>query len=149
MTTKIGLRPQVCSIYELEVVTKLVSQSKSHQDYDETDFKNLIVPPLAWRQGYTYYIEDDLVGFVSIAFTTPETSEGILDGSKQWSPTDWVSGKEAWLVDLIAPFGHGAEIAKHVAGALANQGFRQVYFYREKGERYVRLSIRPTRASEE
>ena len=30
-------------------------------------------------------------------------------------PEDWVSGDQLWFLDLIAPFGQGAQVARHIA----------------------------------
>jgi len=44
-----------------------------------------------------------------------EVSEKMVYDNLPPSPEDWKSGSNLWFLDLIAPFDHGVEVARHIA----------------------------------
>ena len=44
-----------------------------------------------------------------------EVSNRMIFDSRPPAPGDWNSGENLWFLDLIAPFGHGRQIARHLA----------------------------------
>ena len=47
------------------------------------------------------------VGFICWAFLSDEIDTLYGEGKHKLKPTDWNSGKNFWIIELIAPFGHG------------------------------------------
>jgi cytolysin-activating lysine-acyltransferase len=46
---------------------------------------------------------------------SPEVSGRMLKANAAPGPEDWVSGNELWFMDILAPFGHGGIVARHIA----------------------------------
>jgi len=44
-----------------------------------------------------------------------DVSERMIYDNMPPRHQDWVSGRNLWFLDLIAPFDHGADIARHIA----------------------------------
>lgn len=52
-------------------------------------------------------------GYITWAYVTPETAVRLGDGSgRPPLPEDWNDGTLLWIVDIVAPFGQLAAVAK-------------------------------------
>ncbi len=52
-----------------------------------------------------------------------EVSERMLYESIPPTTEEWIAGDTLWFIDLIAPFGHGAQVARHIARNPPNEPF--------------------------
>ena len=85
------------------------------------------------------------LGFATWAYLAPPTLERMASG-RQDLPLleDWNEGAELWLVDLVAPFGHAAELIKHLRAQLGAT-HRVAHYRRASG--YRRVNFRPASIS--
>lgn len=81
------------------------------------------------------------LGFATWAYLTPASLERMASG-KQDLPLleDWNEGGELWLVDVVAPYGHAAELMRHLSAVLGRTHDR-VHFRRNG--RYRVMPFRP------
>ncbi len=83
----------------------LLTQTPTHKHLFIADTEWMTIPPIAldqfrlWRQGNVP------VAFATWAYLSDEAEERMQQGVRRISPMDWKSGKNLWLMDLIAPFG--------------------------------------------
>jgi hemolysin-activating ACP:hemolysin acyltransferase len=81
------------------------------------------------------------LGFATWAYLTPRTLERMASGEQDLPLLeDWNEGTELWLVDVVAPCGHAAELMKHLRQQLGST-HRVAHFRRES--RYRRVNFRP------
>jgi cytolysin-activating lysine-acyltransferase len=68
---------------------------------------------LVLEQAKLYVRDEAPVRVASWAFLSPEVAERYR-ATGRLAPGDWKSGNEAWLIDLVAPFGGGGDLIKDV-----------------------------------
>lgn len=69
---------------------------------------------------------------------SPEVSGRMIDTNSPPRPEDWVSGSELWFMDILAPFGHGKVVARHIARNPPAEAF---HFARVRANGHVRKVI--------
>jgi hemolysin-activating ACP:hemolysin acyltransferase len=94
----------------------------------DTDRKTLsIASLLAWlampiNLGQILFLtswERQPLGFATWAYVTPRTLGRLASGEQDLpSQEEWNEGAELWLVDIVAPFGHAAELVRHLRAQL-------------------------------
>lgn len=45
----------------------------------------------------------------------PDVSQRMVSGGAPPAPEEWGAGSGLWFLDLLAPFGHGRMVARHIA----------------------------------
>jgi cytolysin-activating lysine-acyltransferase len=78
-----------------------------------TDLEWLAMPPLVLGQCKLYVRDEAPLAFASWAFLSPDAAARYA-ATGRLAPGDWKSGEEAWLVDLVAPFGGGERVLEDV-----------------------------------
>ncbi|MGH9257846.1 MAG: toxin-activating lysine-acyltransferase, partial [Vicinamibacterales bacterium] len=68
-----------------------------------------VMPALVLDQAKLYMRDEAPVAYASWAFLSPEAAERYR-ATGRLAPGDWKSGSEAWLIDLVAPFGGGGDV---------------------------------------
>ncbi|WP_420411597.1 toxin-activating lysine-acyltransferase [Roseibium sp.] len=118
-----------------EIVT-LMGRSDLHQKWAIGDVLRLMGPPLLHRQFVELREGGKLVGFGTFGFLTKEAGQGFSDRTRKLQPDDWKAGDNIWIVDSLAPLGHGTELAQLLRDTLIEKGFkgRRVTFVRVKGD---------------
>lgn len=92
----------------------LMCQSAAHKHLFLSDIDWLLVPPVALHQ-FRLWRRDNLpVAFASWAFLGSEAEERIRHDIRNLREDDWRSGEQAWLIDIIAPFGGADEAVKEL-----------------------------------
>ncbi len=90
------------------------------------DLEWLAMPPLVLGQCKLYVRDEAPLAFASWAFLSAEAAARYAANGRL-APADWKSGEEAWLVDLVAPFGGGERILEDVRkSALAGRVLKQL-----------------------
>ncbi len=89
----------------------LAMNSSAHRFMFIADFEWRILPPVVFDQAKVYMREEQPIAFASWAFLSEEAAERYRKIGRL-APKDWKSGDEAWLIDVIAPFGSVEEIVK-------------------------------------
>lgn len=91
-------------------VVALMAASAPHKHLFLTDLEWLVMPPLMLGQCSLVRREGRPFAFVSWAFLGPDAAARMTQPQLRLRPADWKSGDEAWIIDVVAPFG-GAEVA--------------------------------------
>ena len=90
----------------------LLSQySPLHQRYLISEWQQRIMPSFELNQ-FCYY-EDEHgrpIAFCNSAFVSEQIRDELLSGVREISPSDWRSGQQIYIPEMIAPFGHGREV---------------------------------------
>lgn len=126
-------------------VVGLMARSPIHRGWSVADIERLIVPPLKARQAIVIEEGAQIVGFGSVALLTDEAQEGYREGRRRIKLGDWSAGRNIWLVDVIAPYGHAAQVTRALREEYRWRGHAGEYvnFRRNKGgeRRYARVKI--------
>lgn len=116
-----GKQIQIPPVIGLESVigaaTILTMQSRSHEHLFASDFKWLIMPPIALKQFklFRHPKQNAPLAFVSWASVTEETENRLLSGTVKLAPKDWNEGDRLWLIDVVSPFTSQKGILKQLA----------------------------------
>jgi hemolysin-activating ACP:hemolysin acyltransferase len=131
-------RWQIGTIEESEQCRDLFFASELGINATEDTIRKRIKIPLYLKQLITFYRNEVMCGFVTVAFLNDEAethmaTTGIL-------ASDWKSGENFWVVDFVAhPFSDGYKMLRMVTKDLGVQ--RAKYF------RHKHCEIREVRAS--
>jgi len=94
-------------------IATLMLASSVHKKYLIDDIGAMFLPAIHLDQFRIYRNkEGDPIGLVTWAFLSKKNEELFQKGEKNLTLKDWNSGKEGWIIDFIAPFGHAKEIIK-------------------------------------
>ena len=91
----------------------LYMNSPQHRNQFIADLEWRVMPALVLDQAKLYMRDETVLGYASWAFLSPEVAERYR-ATGRLAPGDWKSGSEAWLIDLVAPFGGGGDLIKDV-----------------------------------
>ena len=112
-------------------VMELVKHSKFHRPLRFNLLIKSFDTPLKLKQ-YRYWRnkKQKLVGFCSYAFVSDEVLDKLLDGATMQSEY-WQSGKNLWLAEFVAPYGHVSFIVKDTVRYFNKEhGIETGYWYR-------------------
>lgn len=123
----------VASLYNSEAIHGLLQTSERHASYTEEEAVNLIMPAIILRQALLFWEGQTLVGYVSMAFMDEQTSVAFEQGQHRLTPADWVSGREAWIIDMVVAPDYEMVAYTCVVDYLKQQGHHHVRIVREKG----------------
>ena len=88
----------------------LISQSPLHKRFIIKHLEWFVMTPILLQQFRLYYDQQKPIGVVLWAHANDETAKLLADGVTKLRPQDWKSGDQAWIVEVIAPFGGAEEI---------------------------------------
>jgi len=91
----------------------LCMNSPQHRNQFVADLEWRVMPALVLDQAKLYMRDEAPVAYASWAFLSPEAAERY-GRTGRLAPGDWKSGPEAWLIDLVAPFGGGGDVLSDV-----------------------------------
>jgi cytolysin-activating lysine-acyltransferase len=94
----------------LGAVSWLLMQQASTRHILLSDLEWRVMPALLLDQAKLYMREDVPIAFVSWARLSPEVAERYASPPHQLRPTDWTSGDQYWLTEVVTPFGGAREI---------------------------------------
>jgi cytolysin-activating lysine-acyltransferase len=102
----------------LGAVTWLMLQQSGlrHTLVSELDWR--VMPPLVLEQSKIYLRDGAPVGYVAWARLSDAVVERYRQAPHQLMPGDWKSGEQAWLIDLVAPFGGSQDIVRDLLGSV-------------------------------
>lgn len=107
----------------------LIYNSDLRSKWGADDIRRRIIIPLFLGQLLSFYDADEkLKGFLTIAFMNDfaaahQPTVGVL-------PADWRSGKDFWVVDLVAPNGDGDKMLRTVMRDLKDAEIGTVHYFR-------------------
>ena len=136
--------PTIASL--LGDIVWLLMQSPTHKFNFMIDLEWMVIPPLMLNQFRIFRGDNKPVGVAFWAYLKPESVERINLGVGKLRPDEWAdpkaylhnrnemmklilinseSERELWLVDLIAPFGHGEKMLDDLCSTvMAHKTFR-------------------------
>jgi len=92
-------------------VASLMISSDLHINYRLADLRDIFMPAIDCNQFRIYHNNKKLpVGFVCWAYLSDEIDKLYVEGKYKIKPQDWNSGNNGWIIEMIAPFGHGKKI---------------------------------------
>ncbi len=71
-----------------------------------------VMPPLMMEQAKLYMREESPLAFVTWAKMSPAASDRYRKAPHHLMFSDWNSGDQIWLIDIVTPFGGAQEIMK-------------------------------------
>ena len=86
-------------------VVNLMIESPAHRHLFLADMQWLIIPPMRLNQYRIFHDRErnQPVGYVSWAFLSQDAAERLRKGQTRLQPSEWKSGEQLWLIDLLAP----------------------------------------------
>ncbi len=102
------------SIKLLGQVTWLLSLSPAHKHMFMADLEWRIRPAVALRQCRLFLDKGRPMGFVTWAYVSEEVAGRLQAMPNRLQPPEWRSGKRLMIMDVVAPFGGGADLAQEV-----------------------------------
>jgi cytolysin-activating lysine-acyltransferase len=96
-----------------------------HRGYRGSVLASLFFP--AVNHGCVRFFEDEngaTAAALIWARLTDAAADRMLHDRVLPGEADWVSGPNLWFLDLIAPFGHGRQVARHIARNPPEEPFR-------------------------
>lgn len=96
----------------LGAVTWLMMQQSSVRHTFISQLEWRVMPPLVLEQCKMYLRDGAPVAFASWARLSDEAAIRYGQAPYQLMPSEWRSGEQVWLIDLIAPFGADKEVLR-------------------------------------
>lgn len=85
----------------------LLTQSPQHKYMFLADMEWYFIPPFQLKQFRVFHKDNAPMAYACWAFVSDEVDERMSKGVIRLRPDEWRSGENAWLIDLVAPFGGG------------------------------------------
>ena len=95
-------------------VTWLMANSPMHKHMFLSDLEWLVLPPLMLKQFRIFRKDSGPIAYASWAFLDDNVGARMTAGNVKLAPTEWSVGDQAWLVDLVAPFGGHEQVLKEL-----------------------------------
>lgn len=117
-------------------VASLMISSDLHINYRLKDIRDIFMPAVDANQFRIYHNKEGFpVGFICWAFLSEKIDKLYGEGKYKLKPTYWNSGKNAWIIELIAPFGHGKQIINELRYKIfAGQSGKALMFSKDRKE---------------
>lgn len=111
-----GILPKIPNQEKYNLIGQIASlmlSSEVHRKYLIDDIGAMFLPAIHLNQFRIYRNKQgDPIGIVTWAYLSKENSIKYRKGQKILKLEDWNSGKNGWIIDFIAPFGHAKQIIK-------------------------------------
>lgn len=102
--------------------------SASHRNTPLHGLSNLLLPAIKHGQFILASEQDKPVFYLSWARMSLEAEARYLQQHPMLMPAaDWISGDRIWLLDCVAPFGHGLPLRHIVTRLFAHHCMRALY----------------------
>jgi cytolysin-activating lysine-acyltransferase len=95
-------------------VLMLMMRSHTHRHMLIGDLEWSIMVPIAMQQFRLFQNDKGPIGYATWAFLSEEVAEQFPTRQGQLKPTEWRSGQECWIVDLVAPEGGRAHVVEQL-----------------------------------
>lgn len=101
-------------LHYLGEVAWLMTRLETHKHLFMTDLEWLIIPPLSLGQARIWREKGLPVAYASWAYVDDRVAERMGKIGARISPTEWKSGKQLWLMDVITPFGGADKVVEEL-----------------------------------
>jgi len=95
-------------------VIMLYMQSSHRRFQFISDLEWLLLPPLVGGQCKLYMKKEYPISFISWAFLDEDAEKRLFHNGGKLRPEDWTSGKNLWIIDIVAPFGGVENMLKDI-----------------------------------
>lgn len=94
----------------------LASHCPLHRQFPAAALARIFIPAINHDCVRFFENEDGAVAAALIwARLSDEVGARMVHDSQPPDETQWASGKNLWFLDILAPFGHGTQVARHIA----------------------------------
>jgi len=77
-----------------------------------SDIEWKVMPPLVLEQAKLYMKDESPLAFVTWAKLSEEVANRYKTPPHHLTPSDWKTGEQIWIVDMLVPFGGAQEVLK-------------------------------------
>jgi cytolysin-activating lysine-acyltransferase len=98
-------------------ITWLMTQSPRHKAIPLGDFEWLLMPAILLRQFRIFYKGEQPVGVALWALVNDLVAKRIDANDTRLTATEWKSGDNMRVIDIVAPFGGEAEMRDRISNA--------------------------------
>lgn len=95
-------------------MTWLMLQQGATRNVFLGDLEWRLMPALVLDQARLHMRDESPLAFITWARLSDEAAERYRLAPHRLAAADWKSGDQTWIVDLVAPFGGGAEVVKEL-----------------------------------
>ncbi len=121
----------VSPLYPNDDVLKVIGEvcflcfhSTLYQSWSMTAIAKVFEPPIYLKQFHVYRAHTVPRGLVTWAKLSPEAEAQHMSGKGLDEFEDWRSGDQFWIMDLMAPWGHGKMIINDLLANLPTNDFK-------------------------
>lgn len=104
----------------------LMSHSDLHSEWTALDVYHWIMPPVALGQYVLFKEAGRPVAMATWAFVDDEVHRVLRSNERPLHPAEWQGGKNIWVMDLIAPFGHARRIVRELRNVAVRDGLENM-----------------------
>lgn len=114
--TSASVRPKDAQLLALGKLSYLASYCPLHKRFPGHALASIFFPAINNNCVRFFENEDgDVAAALIWARLTDEVSERMLFKNAPPTTEEWAAGPNLWFMDILAPFGHGAMVARHIA----------------------------------
>ena len=93
---------------DLEKILHIMAMSPRYRDFSSRYIVTYVIPPLRLGQYRIYHDEEVPFCYASWAMLSDELSEKYGENKYRIKNSDWNSGNNLWLVNMLCPNGKGS-----------------------------------------
>jgi len=101
-----------------------------HKDYDSGEISKYFLQPILNGTYVTIWEDDQIMSIGVYGFLSEEVVRKWLTKHYDLNGEDWKSGTQLWLVDILAPYGHGPATCRKLRNHVADLPYKRVNFIR-------------------
>ncbi len=114
----------------------LMAQSKRHRySLFLADLEWLVMPPVMASQFRVFHQDGKPVGVAFWAFVSNETDARLTQGVEKLKIDEWNKGDNAWLIDIVTPFGHADKMIEELRNTVLSKTVFKSFIADDKGNR--------------
>ena len=119
----------------LGLACSVMRHSPLHVEHPVKYLYSVIEPALRHNYVKFYYsLNGDVVAYVAWAFLAPDVEQKFMrEGRWALHESEWNEGESAWIVDLVAPYGHVREVLRDLRDTVFAGQQRLRYFRAKRG----------------
>ena len=115
----------VPAVAALGAATWLMMSMPNFRHVFLSDLEWMVMPPILLNQYRLFRADGRIVAFAAWAYLSEAAEARLQEPNPRLAPADWKSGDRLWLVNMIAPYGHGELALKELEEtALKGKGFK-------------------------
>ncbi len=105
---------------------------QKYNQYKVAELMQLIEPPLRLGQYKIFTSKGYPRAFITWASLNEENQIKFALEESYFGADQWASGENIWLVDLVAPFGHGPDVQKEIIANMTNDEMKTIQMVRAR-----------------